>query len=29
MAEKAETKRVIEDTGYRLDAENQRQCRIF
>ncbi|OQD72505.1 hypothetical protein PENDEC_c021G04478 [Penicillium decumbens] len=29
MAEKAATKRFMEDAGYRLGAENQRQCRIF
>ena len=29
MAEKAATKKFMEDAGYRLGTENQRQCRIF
>ncbi|KAJ5709036.1 hypothetical protein N7493_010370, partial [Penicillium malachiteum] len=29
MAEKAATKKFMEDAGYGLGAENQRQCRIF
>ncbi|KAJ5111474.1 hypothetical protein N7532_002009 [Penicillium argentinense] len=29
MAEKAATKKFMEDTGYSVGAENQRQCRIF
>jgi hypothetical protein len=29
MAEKAATKKFMEDIGYSLGAENQRQCRIF
>ncbi len=29
MAEKAATKKFMEDAGYSLGAENQRQCRIF
>jgi hypothetical protein len=29
MARKAATKKVMEDVGYRLGAENQRQCRTF
>ncbi|KAJ6001216.1 hypothetical protein N7481_001625 [Penicillium waksmanii] len=29
MAEKAATKKLMDDAGYRLGAENQRQCRIF
>ncbi|KAJ5267410.1 hypothetical protein N7478_010218 [Penicillium angulare] len=29
MAEKAATKKFMEDAGYALGAENQRQCRIF
>ena len=29
MAEKAATKKFMEDAGYGLSAENQRQCRIF
>jgi hypothetical protein len=29
MAEKAATKKFIEDTGYSLGIENQQQYRIF
>ncbi|KAJ6041556.1 uncharacterized protein N7446_010562 [Penicillium canescens] len=29
MAEKAATKKFMEDAGYGLGAENQRQCRVF
>lgn len=29
MAEKAATKKFMQDAGYALGAENQRQCRIF
>lgn len=29
MAEKAATKKFLEDPGYGVGAENQRQCRIF
>jgi hypothetical protein len=29
MAEKAATKKFMEDAGYGLGAENQRQYRIF